>query len=182
MDFKGNISSNWKLWKQKFHFYLLATGKNQKANDVKIALLLNFLGNEGITIYNTFEYETDEDKNHLETILKKFDSYCNPIKNLVYEHYKFFKRDQILGETVDQFLTALRQLASTCEFKEKDTLIRDRLVLGIRDKRIQEKLLQHSDLKLPDAINICRSMENSAITQKEISKEQNLPVHLQEIL
>lgn len=169
--FKGNVANNWRLWRQKFDLYLLASGKTNKSEEVKVAILLNLLGDEGIQIYNTFEYDEMEDKNKIDVVLGKFDKYCNPIKNLVYEHFKFFKRDQLPGESVDRFITALRQLASTCEFKEKDVLIRDRIVLGIREARIQEKLLQYPNLELTEAINICRSMENSAATQKEITKD-----------
>lgn len=164
----GNISEKWRLWKQKFELYLLASGKCGKTDEVKIAILLNLLGDEAIQIYNTFEFESTEDKKKLETIIAKFEAYCNPLKNLVFEHYKFFKRDQLPDETLDQFLVALRQLASTCEFKEKDVLILDRIVLGIYDLKIQEKLLQYSNLNLQTAVAICRSMENSAITQKQI--------------
>nr|CAI5841731.1 unnamed protein product [Callosobruchus analis] len=173
MQFKGDIANNWKLWKQKFNLYLLATGKTNKPDDVKIAILLNLLGDEGLHIFNTLEFDGEGDSaNSIETVLKKFDEYCSPVKNAVYEHFKFFKRDQHLGETIDQFVTALKQLSATCEFKElKDTLIRDRLVLGVRDSRIQEKLLQHADLKLSDAIQICRAMESSAVTQEKISNQ-----------
>ncbi|XP_074025754.1 uncharacterized protein [Leptinotarsa decemlineata] len=170
-SFSGDLSGNWKLWKQKFDLYLIASGKTSKADPVKIAILLNLLGDEAIKIYNTFEYEEDEEREKLATILSKFEAHFNPTKNLVYEHFKFFKREQLSCETIDQFITALKQLASTCDFKEKDVLIRDRIVLGVKDPRIQEKLLQSPDLKLTEAINICRSMEASVATQKEISKD-----------
>ncbi|KAJ8913347.1 hypothetical protein NQ315_008737 [Exocentrus adspersus] len=151
--------------------YWLA-GKKSKEDDVKIAILLNLMGDQGLMIYNNLQYGEVEDKTKLKTVLEMFDQYCNPAKNLVYEHYKFFKRDQLQTETVDEFVTALRQLSSTCEFKETDVLIRDRLILGIRDPRIQERLLQESDLSLNDAIKVCRSMETSVATQKLISMEQ----------
>ncbi|XP_074028318.1 uncharacterized protein [Leptinotarsa decemlineata] len=166
----GNIANSWKLWRQKFEFYLLASGIAAKGNEIKVATLMNLLGDEGIQIYNTFEYEEVGDDKKLAVVLGKFDNYCNPLRNLVYEHFKFFKRDQQPGESVDQFVTALRQLSSSCEFKEKDVLIRDRIVLGIRDPRIQEKLLQTADLQLSDAIATCRAMETSVATQKEISE------------
>lgn len=168
--FNENVAVSWKLWKQKFELYLLASGKTNKSDEVKIAILLNLIGDGGLHIYNTFEYEETENKNKLEVILEKFDKYCNPMKNIVYERFKFFKRNQLINESIDQFVTELKQLASTCEFKEKDMLIRDRIVLGVRDSRIQEKLLQNSDLKLNEAIDICRSMENSVFTQKEINQ------------
>nr|CAI5822632.1 unnamed protein product [Callosobruchus analis] len=171
LSFSGDLASNWKLWRQKFDLYLIASGKSSKTDPVKIAILLNLLGDEGIRIYNTFEYAENEDKEKLSVVLEKFETHCSPTKNLVYEHFKFFKREQLPGETVDQFVTALRQLASTCDFKEKDILIRDRIVLGVKDPRIQEKLLQYPNLELGDAVNISRSMETSVVTQREISKD-----------
>ncbi|XP_072398390.1 uncharacterized protein [Diabrotica undecimpunctata] len=171
-SFQGNnISHEWKFWKQKFQLFLTASGKSEKSDHIKIAILLNQLGDEGLKIFNTFEYENVGDDQKYNVVLCKFDTYCSPLKNLIYEHFKFFKRDQLQNESIDQFVTALKQLASTCEFKEKDTLILDRIVLGTHDLRIQEKLLQCADLKLAQAIDICRAMENSAVTQREISKE-----------
>lgn len=172
MQFRGDTANNWKLWKQKFKLFLLASGKSTKSDEVKVAILLNFLGDEGLHIYNTFEYDEGESDIKLDTVLKKFDAYCEPIKNVVYEHFKFFKRDQLPDESVDNFITGLKQLSSTCEFGTlKDVLIRDRLVIGIRDTRIQEKLLQSSNLSLSEAIQTCRSMESSVATQKQICKE-----------
>ncbi|KAK9746914.1 hypothetical protein QE152_g5742 [Popillia japonica] len=75
------------------------------------------------------------------------------------------------GETFDQFVTALKQLANSCEFKERDTMILDRIVIGIIDTKMQEKLLQEPKLSLDQAISICRAMESSSVQQKEITRE-----------
>lgn len=105
-------------------------------------------------------YGPGENKEKLEVVLRKFDEYCNPIKSLVFKHYKFLKRDQLPSETFDQFLTVLKQLANTCEFKERDVLLLDRIVLGIGDDRVQEKLLQETNLTLEKAVTMCRAMES----------------------
>lgn len=174
-SFEGNnISGEWSFWKQKFELFLTATGKNSKDDKTKIAVLLNCIGDEGIKIFNTFEYDTEGDEKKFSIVLGKFEEYCSPRKNLIYEHFKFFKRDQLPTESIDQFVTVLKQLANTCEFKERNVLILDRIVLGVRDPRIQEKLLQYSSLELSQAINICRAMESSVFTQREIAKEVNL--------
>ncbi|KAJ8972329.1 hypothetical protein NQ317_005911 [Molorchus minor] len=112
LTFQGNISNNWRLWKQKYELYLLASGKSSKGDDVKIAMLLNLLGDEGIQIYNTFEYEEGEDKKKLAVVLNKFGQYCNPLKNLVYEHFKFFKRDQLSSESIDQLKIIVSKMTS----------------------------------------------------------------------
>ena len=54
------------------------------------------------------------------------------------ERYKFFKRLQQPGETVIEYMSGLKQLASTCNFAGYlDTALRDQFVCGIRDQRMQ---------------------------------------------
>ena len=69
-------------------------------------------------------------------------------------------------------MTALRKLAQTCNFCSclHDSLIRDRLVLGIRDESIRKKLLQEKKLNLSCAIDIGRSGETTNIRLQEIKK------------
>ena len=50
-------------------------------------------------------------------------------KKLTFERHKFFSRAQAKGESIDQYATELRTLASTCEFQDlRDGLVRDRIV------------------------------------------------------
>ena len=51
----------------------------------------------------------------------------------------------------------------------RDSLIRDRLVIGINDNATQKKLLQDRKLTLTKAIDICRSSET---TKKQVKKIQ----------
>ena len=80
---------------------------------------------------------------------QKFYNYFNPRKNTVYERYKFWESKQKEGETVDQFITDLKTRAKSCEFGEQtESMIRDRLVLGVSDIRLKERLLREGDLSL----------------------------------
>ena len=51
----GNVADNWKRWVQKFNNFMLASEKNSKPETSKITILLNLLGDEGVTLYNTFK-------------------------------------------------------------------------------------------------------------------------------
>ena len=54
--------------------------------------------------------------------------------NVTYESYVFHQRIEQPGESVEDFVTDLRKLAKSCAFEQlEDSLIRDRLVVGIRD-------------------------------------------------
>ena len=82
---------------------------------------------------------------------------------LQYERHKFNTRNQEEGEAIDNYVTVLRTtLAATCEFSTlEDSLIRDRIVCGVRSQTHKERLLRETDLTLEEAINICRATEAS---------------------
>ena len=73
--------------------------------------------------------------------MAKFDSFFSVRKNVVIEHTKFNKRSQLPDEPIEQFITSLYNLAAHCNFGElKDKLIRDRIVVRIRDASLSERL------------------------------------------
>ncbi len=84
--------------------------------------------------------------------------------NETYERFLFNSRDQNEGETIEQYITALRTLAQSCNFCTclEKTLLRDRVVLGIRDNSVRKKLLQERNLTLAKALDICRSSETTS--------------------
>ena len=63
-------------------------------------------------------------------------------------------------------INRLRKLASTCEFGLlTDAMIRDRLVIGINDKRTKGRMRREDALSLNKAVEMYRSSE---ITSKQL--------------
>ena len=82
----------------------------------------------------------------------------------VYETYKFRQKRQQKGETIDAFVSALRHLASSCDFKTfSDKMLRDQLVFGLADDDVRQKLLQQKGLDLARCIELCRVHEALAV-------------------
>ena len=76
------------------------------------------------------------------------------------ERYKFFKRQQQPGETVVEYMSGLKQLASTCNFVDHlATALRDQFVCGMRDARMQRELLSVKDLTLPLVLQKSQAIE-----------------------
>ena len=101
-------------------------------------------------------------REQLRNLKQLFKAYCNPRKNLIFERHKFNTRNQDENETIDQYVTALRTLAATCEFESlHDGLIRDRIVCGIKAQTLKERMLRENDLTLQKAIDIYRAAETS---------------------
>ena len=54
----------------------------------------------------------------------------------------------------------MKKLSNTCEYRELcSSLLIDRLICGIRDDTLRERLLRQKDLTLDKAIQMCKSAE-----------------------
>ncbi|UYV83113.1 PLEKHD1 [Cordylochernes scorpioides] len=85
----------------------------------------------------------------IDSVLKAFDSHFCVRKNIIYERAKFNSRIQEDREPVDEFITSLYKLADSCEFEGlHEQLIRDRIVVGVRDKALSERMQLDSELTL----------------------------------
>ncbi|UYV60689.1 K02A2.6-like [Cordylochernes scorpioides] len=167
-------SENWRRFKQRLMLYLEATEKATKPDKLKVAILLNFIGEEALEVFNTFHLKEDEAEN-FDLLINKFDDFCEPKKNVIFERFKFFSATQKDGESIDSFITELKGLSTSCEFEsQKDSLIRDRIVYGIQDKALQERLLREPNLTLLKAIEMCKTDEISKQQIKIMQNNQNI--------
>lgn len=82
-------------------------------------------------------------------------------KHVIYEHAKLNMRKQREGQQVDSFVTALYALAEHCRYRVlHDELIRDRLVVGLIDKVLSERMQLDAELTLDKAVRmVCKSEE-----------------------
>lgn len=93
--------------------------------------------------------------------MAKFEGYFVPSQNVTFERYKFFTHDQRQGVPFDQYLAELHTLSKTCEFETlKDSLVRDRIVCGINDNGLRERLLREDKLTLDKCVTVYSSRDN----------------------
>lgn len=57
---------------------MLDSGKDGK---IQIAILLNVIGDEGVSVFNTFRLEDGESKEKFYDVIKKFENHCLPQSN-----------------------------------------------------------------------------------------------------
>ena len=90
-DQGAESSQMWKSWKQSFIIYLSARDLDNAAGKRKVSLLLHFLGQDGVKLYNTLAFRPavaaddgyannviavpGEDRNDLNTVLAKFEEH-----------------------------------------------------------------------------------------------------------
>ena len=108
------------------------------------ALFLYQAGPETQEIFETLT-ETGED---YKTAQEKLDAYFSPKKNVDYEIFQFRKVVQQPSETVEQFATRLRKMASNCEFHDTDKEIKAVIIQNCQSKILQRYALREDALTL----------------------------------
>ena len=172
----GNRSKNYDVFKQKWSNYLIATGLEDKEEKQKVATLLTIIGSEALEVYNTFEWRPNEVKT-VENVLKKFEKFCKPKKNVTYERFVLMTRKQSEDERIEDYVKDLRILADSCDYGYlKDSIIKDALVLGIKDNRLRENFLKQPDLNLENALEMARAAEKAREQSAQIEKDSNKEV------
>ncbi|GFN74652.1 Pol polyprotein [Plakobranchus ocellatus] len=162
LHLEGNLAENWRMWQQRFQLYLEASELNKKPKKQQKAILLHIIGPDALELFNTFTFSEEEDIDDIRVIMQKFEEHCKPKRNLIYDRHQFLTKQQQEGESFDQFVTELKRLSADCEFRElKDSLIRDRIVCGIRSAQLKERMLRDSDLTLDKAITLGRAEEKA---------------------
>ena len=107
-------------------------------------MLLHVIGKEAQEVYKTLVFEDDE-KDNYEVLVKKLGETFLPKTNVSYERYRFNTTVQKVGQSYDSYFTELRALSKNCNFEQlKDSLIRDRVICGICDLKLQA--LDHMEL------------------------------------
>lgn len=162
---------NWKLFKQSWQNYSIITKLNDKDEPFKIAMFLHCIGIDALKIYNTLTFSDEE--HTLLRIIEKMEKYFIGDVNETYERYVFNQRSQKEGETVDHYITSLKTLSKSCNFCDclADSLLRDRIVLGIRSSTAKKRLLQERNLDLKKCIDICKSQEASEAQLRAMGSE-----------
>ena len=167
---EGNLASNWKKFKRAWDNYAIVARLNRFEEEFKTATFLSCIGEEAMEIFEGLDFASEDERTKFDIVVKKFQDLCLGETNETYERFLFNSRQKNETETVDQYITALRTLAKTCNFCAclRDSLIRDRLVIGINNNALQKKLLQDRNLTLAKAIDICRSSESTKQQVKKI--------------
>ena len=111
------------------------------------------MGDEADDILGSF-WLFEEEKKVCIMVLNKFESHFVKRRNIIFERAKFNTRIQGSNEPVDAFITDLYSLAEHCGHTNlHDEMIRDRLMVGLQDASLSEKLQLDPDLTLDKAVN-----------------------------
>jgi transposase InsO family protein len=137
------------------------SGEGEEHVARKAALLRASLGTEGYRIYSSLVVDRRENydsaKGHL---AEHFDKRASTF----YQRATFTRRQQQPGETITQYVSALREMAARCDFTaaELDDRVRDQFVAWVASDEIRKRLFQEPASKsLTDVISLAITIERS---------------------
>ena len=115
------------------------------------------MGDQAEDILNTLHVPDDASYEQLKQMV---DAYFGVRRNLVIERAKFNHCTQQPGESVDVFIQDLFTLAEHCDYSVlREQLIRDRIVVGVIDDALSDRLQAQADLTLDQSVQLSRQAE-----------------------
>jgi hypothetical protein len=154
--------------------FSLARGIHEKEEKIQVATFLHVAGVAAQKVFETLEFAVAADRQKIKPVLDSFTAYCEPKKNITVARYMFNSRQQKLNENFTDYVTVLRTLIRDCELPNDlaDEFLRDRIVCGIRDGRVRERLLRVDNLTLKKATDACKIAELNADQLKALALGQ----------
>jgi len=90
---------------------------------------------------------TNEEVENYNVVVARFNAYFNVRTNVIYERAVFNRLNQNDSDSVDDFITRLYSQVGKCRYGNlRDEMLRDRIVVGIKDKSLSEKLQLDSEI------------------------------------
>ena len=99
---EGVAKNNWKVWKKAWSNFEIVNAVVKKPTPVQIATLLAVIGKEANKVYEAFSWGS-LDRTKIESVLQKFDEYCEPKHNVIYDRFLFNSRSQEAREGFGHF-------------------------------------------------------------------------------
>ncbi|XP_078793900.1 uncharacterized protein LOC105353799 isoform X3 [Oryzias latipes] len=152
-------ADDWPKWIKRFERFRIASGLETQAEENQVNALIYSMGEEAEDILVSLHLSPEEAVD-FHTVKTRLDTHFVARRNIIFERAKFNQRQQEMEETVDSFHTALQCLAEHCGYGALHSeMVRDRFVVGLKDKRLSEQLQMDPELTLENAVNRARQSE-----------------------
>ncbi|XP_062401725.1 LOW QUALITY PROTEIN: uncharacterized protein K02A2.6-like [Sardina pilchardus] len=171
-------ADDWQQYEERLAFYFAANEITDAGQ--KRAIFLSACGGKTYaTLRDLCQPGKPGDKS-LTDLLKLLTDHYAPKRSIIVERFKFHSKVRDHGLSVAAFVAELRRLSEHCAFGTSlNDMLRDRLVCGINDDRIQRRLLSEPDDKLTweRALELATAMETAMkdvaqLQQKTVGQEE----------
>ena len=171
LDLQVDKGTDFTAWRTQWECYCNLSGLAEQAAEKQVEAFNLCLSRETLAIVQNLGL-TNAEKKDIAAIIQALQRYVDGQMNETVERRNFRRRMQQPGESFDDFLISLRELAKTCRFCSEsctEKSIRDQVIEGISDGDTVEDLLQENELTLATTIAKCRSREAAKKHRSDIT-------------
>ena len=118
-------------------------GYSAKSEREKVTFLLLWIGRHRIDLYNSWTWNSPEDKHKLDAVWKKFSDHIEPKVNAHLASFQLSQLKQHSDEAMDDFIARCRVAAAKCKFAdivEMNTRLIEQLTIGTQHDYVRGKL------------------------------------------
>ncbi|UYV73801.1 K02A2.6-like [Cordylochernes scorpioides] len=163
----------WETWRESFEIFAIAVNLESMPLVRQRAILKHIAGEKTVMIYKTFHISENDTYPNVKEMLDMLTNHFKPFKNTIQRRNAFFTCVQKEKQGIMEFVTELKHLAQECEFENlTESLIRDRLIIGILDREVKRKLLEDPQLTLPRAISIAVISESTCSQVASLNEQK----------
>ncbi|XP_023244306.1 uncharacterized protein LOC111642227 [Centruroides sculpturatus] len=160
------------------------TGTDAITEEAKVMILINCLGPKHYQLLTNLTAPEIPSKRTFAELMKLLQNHLTPKRNILTEQHKFLSREQHNGESISNYVTSLKQLSKSADFKSScnnadciksviDLMLRVQFIRGLQDSDIREKILQQTDLTFEQTLEIALAIEASKIENDEVYKSNH---------
>ena len=158
-------------WEQMQQYF---TANDIATDDKQRAILLSTCGAETYQLIRSLVAPQKPTDKPLRDIIQLVRDHHTPPPSAIVQRFRFHSRTQKEGETIADFIADLRKLSEHCDFADTlDHMLRDRLVCGIWDVRVQRRLLAETDLTFKKAYDLAQASETAEKNSKDLQQQQS---------
>ena len=177
-EFNSDLE-DWVSYTERLVQYFVANGISEEG-DKRRAILLSSCGPTTYQLLRNLVAPGKPTDKSFTQIVELVRDHHQPRPSTIVQRFNFHTRSQKPGEKISEFVAQLRKLSEHCSFGEGlQDMLRDRLVCGCKDHRLQCKLLAETDLTFEKAFKIAKAAETAEKEARDLHDSPAAqPVHV----
>ena len=165
-EYDGN-ADDWEVYTYRLKQYF--TANDIREDKKQRAILLSACGSETLKLIQSLISMDELETKKFDEIADAVQKHFHPKPSEIVSRFQFNSCSRNTGESIASFVAHLRKLSEHCNYGASlEQMLRDRLVCGIGDERVQRALLAEKALTYAKAFEICQSNESAEKNAKAL--------------
>ena len=173
MDPFDETMDDWESFSERLTQFFAANDIN---DEKKVPALLSLVGGKTYKLLKNLVAPQKPHEKTYDELIEELKKHFSPKPLQIAERYRFHKRVQHDGESIANFVAALKNLSIHCGY-EGDALtenLRDRFIVGLSKNNIQKKLLSKDNLTFDRAVEIATGFEQAHSETEKLNASEGV--------